>query len=29
MPDYLFVTGKLAAPALAATLEAMKPAFSI
>ena len=28
MPDYLFVTGKLAAPALAATLEAMKPAFS-
>ena len=28
MPDYLFVTGKLAAPALRATLEAMKPAFS-
>lgn len=28
MPDTLFVTGKLAAPALAATLEAMRPAFS-
>lgn len=28
MPDYLFVTGKLAAPALAATLKAMSPAFT-